>query len=183
MDDQSCVPSSSPNWIGANKTFRLAKPSAERRADPARQFCSTREGSQFARERNSVLRVQLSTADPKSRAKTHALANLVDGIYRRINDSVTCERIHKIGVQLLQCYGVRGQANLGLRHRSVDGRNDQTLKVVRSVVRQFQSQNDRSVKEQQRLYAWRLAKCRILLCLSLSASIEKGIMTRIESAR
>jgi DNA-binding transcriptional LysR family regulator len=31
--------------------------------------------------------------DPKSRSKTHALANVVDGIYRRINDSATSERI------------------------------------------------------------------------------------------
>jgi len=36
-------------------------------------------GSQIARERNSVLRVELRTVDPKSRAKTHALANVVDG--------------------------------------------------------------------------------------------------------
>jgi len=38
-----------------------------------------RGGSQIARERNSVLRVELRTVDPKSRAKTHALANVVDG--------------------------------------------------------------------------------------------------------
>ena len=57
-------------------------------------------GSQIARETNSVLRVELRTVGPKSRAKTHAVVNDVDGIYRRINDSATSERIHKIDVQL-----------------------------------------------------------------------------------
>jgi hypothetical protein len=64
-------------------------------------------GRQIARERNSILRVDLRTVDPKSRAKTHALANGVDGIYRRINDSATSERIHKIGVLPPQCSAVR----------------------------------------------------------------------------
>jgi hypothetical protein len=44
---------------------------------------------------------------PKSRAKKHGLANVVDGIYRHINAPATSERIHKIGVQLLHCYHVR----------------------------------------------------------------------------
>jgi hypothetical protein len=52
-------------------------------------------------------KVELRTVDPKSRAKTHALANVVDGIYRRINDSATSERIHKIGVLPAQCSGAR----------------------------------------------------------------------------
>src|SRR5258707_11336609 len=147
MDDQSCVPSSSPNWIGANKNFRLAKPSAERRADTARQFCSTREGSQIARERNSVLRVQLSTADPKSRAKTHALANVVDGIYRRINDSVTCERIHKIGVQLLLCYGVRGPSQS--RTPAVDPRSSTLPPWRRFFLQQMLGQSRRPHRHQR----------------------------------
>jgi hypothetical protein len=46
--------------------------------------------------------------DPKSRAKTHALTNVVDGIYRRINAPATSERIHKIGVLRPQCSAVRG---------------------------------------------------------------------------
>jgi hypothetical protein len=65
-------------------------------------------GSQIARERNSVLRVRSRTLELKEPCHKRALAYVVDGIYRRINDSVTCGRIHKIGVQLLQCYGVRG---------------------------------------------------------------------------
>jgi hypothetical protein len=64
-------------------------------------------GSQIARETNSVLRVELRTVGPKSRAKTHAVVNDVDGIYRRINDSATSERIHKIDVLPPQCSVVR----------------------------------------------------------------------------
>ena len=56
---------------------------------------------------NSVLRVDFRTVDPKNRSKTHALANVVDGIYRRINDSATFEQIHKIGVLPPQRSAVR----------------------------------------------------------------------------
>jgi hypothetical protein len=63
----------------------------------------------------SVLRAELRTVDPKSREKSHALANGVGGIYRRINDSATSERIHKIGVLPAQCSAVRRQTQSLIR--------------------------------------------------------------------
>ena len=43
MDDQSKVPTGQLNGSGAKKIGRLAKPSAERRADAARQLGATRK--------------------------------------------------------------------------------------------------------------------------------------------
>jgi len=40
---------------------------------------------------------------PKEPCENARIGQRSRGVYRRINDSVTCERIHKIGVQLLQC--------------------------------------------------------------------------------
>jgi hypothetical protein len=54
--------SSSPNWIGANKIFRLAKPVAEDSSMPPGNLLNC-GASQIARERNSVLRVELRTVD------------------------------------------------------------------------------------------------------------------------
>jgi hypothetical protein len=70
------------DWRESN--LRLTKPCCRRRIDAVRQFCSTGEA-----------------------VKLHALANGVDGIYRRINDSATSERIHKIGALPAQCSDAR----------------------------------------------------------------------------
>jgi hypothetical protein len=88
-----------------NLPIRKALLRKARRCRPAILLSSG--ASQIATGGNSVLRVELRTVDPKSRAKTQALANLVDGIYRRIIDSATSERIHKIGVLPAQCSDAR----------------------------------------------------------------------------
>jgi hypothetical protein len=64
-------------------------------------------GRQSNYKKKSALRAESRKVAPKSRGKPHALANGVDGIYRRINDSATSERIHKIGVLPAQYSAVR----------------------------------------------------------------------------
>jgi hypothetical protein len=109
------VPSTSPKWIGAKKNLPIGKALLRktRRCRPA--ILLNWGGSQIARERNSVLRVELRTVDPKSRAKTQSRANEVDG---SIGVSMIQRRPSEFTKSAYNCCSVMtcdGQANLGLR--------------------------------------------------------------------
>jgi hypothetical protein len=101
--------STSSSWIGANKIFRLTMPCCRRHVDAIRQFCSTAEAVKS--QENEVghkSRIEHSGHNGlQIRGKSHALTKGVDRIYRRINDSATSERSHKIGVLPAQCSAVR----------------------------------------------------------------------------
>ena len=79
MDDQSKVPTGQLNGSGKEKIVRLAKPSAERRADAARQLCLAGEPVKIAREQFSPKSpLEDSGASRESRAELspHEAASL-----------------------------------------------------------------------------------------------------------
>src|ERR1700733_7197753 len=90
--------------------FPLTGPCCGGLADAASHFSSTLEGFKIPGERNTVPKPRLRTLGSKS-----CVIKASNGRdWRWVNPSINvlgiCKRIRKIGVQLPQCYDVRGQS-------------------------------------------------------------------------